>query len=218
MAHTCRNASPTVTNEYNALLYLTLSYRCCESQRAVCSLCSNTSARRSGLSSMSLSCWTSCDVQWIVVKLGSVQDLCKSSVSQGTCLRTDVCVKLMNISRSPSHWCASHGNHCRGTYNNFAPKIFSWLLMIRYLLSCWWTRDGVALLIWYTVMHTCWYTVLDEAGYCEALYVAQTRFLKTIYMYILCTGYGWIDWSECYQDVLAAGADFFLGSLLITFN
>ena len=64
-------------------------------------------------------------------------------------LWTDVCVKFMIISPSPSHWFASHCNHCRGTNDNFVPYTFDWFILILYLLSCWWRRDGVALLIWY---------------------------------------------------------------------
>ena len=42
-------------------------------------------------------------------------------------------------------------------YDDLVPLIFSCLLLIHYFLSCWWTRDDVAMLIWYvyTTLYMC---------------------------------------------------------------
>ena len=47
----------------------------------------------------------------------------------------------------------------------------------------------------------------------SAVRSSRTFFLNNIST--LCTGYGWIDWSDCCRDVLAARVEFFLESLLI---
>ena len=67
-------------------------------------------------------------------------------------------------------------------------------------------------------MHKWWYTVLDEAGHCEALYVAQTRFLKTICMYIFVQDAVELIGVSVIEMCSPQAPFFFLGSLLITFN
>ena len=105
LSQTLRNASPTVTNEYNALLCRTIIRWSRKWQRAFYSLCSCTSARWSGLPRRSVSCWTSCDVQKSNEKPGVIPELYAPRVSGDTCLWTDIYPKLMSINPSPSHWC-----------------------------------------------------------------------------------------------------------------
>ena len=67
-------------------------------------------------------------------------------------------------------------------------------------------------------MHTCWYTVLDEGGHCEVLYVAETRFRKTIYMYICVQDMVELIGVSVIEMCSPQAPIFFLGSLFITFN